>query len=787
MKTLILYLSAIIAVSAQVSATRTASMRYNDKSGSNVDGDTFRCSGKVSSLYYCLFNDGLGAQSATSLNIGLMSLSLDLSNVNNTTFTNLSGTSGYGVKSELVSGGNGWTGYSYASWKSGGAWTDGAQLLASPHMQCNADVGGVCPGSYGLAVNTTIIRSTNFTAGAGNIFFCNPKTIAAATCTSNATTKAGDVPQGPTPDTAIMWPGLTKMGNLQFFQYAPGDNANNCGSGGTYVCFTTRGAGYETYLAQVPVATPTDVSTVRYYIGPIGGDFNQADNWCSTSYAACNGSMTAIAYVYGNGTGVNWVGGTPAIAHLPTPFNAYIMVGDCGDATAAGVGHICVTASKAPTGPWSPITIDNSLGIGLPAGNTFVTAAGSGYTNGTYTVTATGGTGSGGAQIQVVVAGGVATCNAAGPANNCTILNPGNYDAQVPAVPSFSGVGTTWSPSTAGSGATFSVSFGTGGPGQNFAQILPDTLSVSGTTGTVTAISGGSFTGPLVNYSPYFSTYTIGPGSPTYGTTLLGSGMQTQGNSQIRMSAGNVARSIPRKGLVQFWDFMDQRLLPTSWPTIQTTEMLGYGQGTKTGGVTLNSVGMVFDGTGAGASMTHWATTANAPSALAGNGTFSAFVLFTNPSLTGSNIIATGAASTDNGWNFNVPYDGTIHMHLGLYGDNYAYTGNGLVTTNNYYVAGFTYTGGGSTHPALANTAVWLSGNRITSGLTYNSGGGVPNVTASPLLFGAGYQTFGTFAGPLTGTILAVAIYNRALNSVEVRHLTEALRGIGARRGVVVQ
>lgn len=782
MKTLILYLITIIAVSAQVSATRTAAMRYNDKSGSNVDGDTFRCSNKVSSLYYCLFNDGLGAQSATSLNIGLMSLSLDLSNVNNTTFTNLSGTSGYGIKSELVSGGNGWTGYSYASWKTGGIWTDGTQLLVSPHMQCNADVGGVCPGSYGLAVNTTIIRSTNFTAGAGNIFFCNPKTIAAATCTSNATTKAGDVPQGPTPDTAIMWPGLTKMGNLMFIQYAAGDNTDDCGSGGTWVCFQTRGAGYETYYARVPAASPTDVSTVQYYVGPIGGSFTQADNWCSTSYAACNGSMTAIAYVYSSNTGVNWVGGTPSVSHLGAPFNCYVMIGSAGDNTVAGAAHLYVTTAKSATGPWSPVTIDNTLGIGLTPANTLLTAAGSGYTNGTYTLTASGGSGSGGGQIQVVVAGNVATCTQP-PGTACTILTPGNYDAQVPVVPTFSGS------FGGGSGATFSTTaaFGTGGPGQNFAEILPDTISVSGTTGTVTAISGGSFTGPNVNYSPYFSTYTIGAGSPTYGTTLLGAGMQTQGNSQLRMSYGNAARSIPRRGLVQFWELFDQRLLPTSWAQVQTTEMLGYGQGAKTGGVTLNSVGMVFDGTGSGASVTHWATTANAPSALAGNGTFSAFVLFTNPSLAGSNIIATGAASTDNGWNFNVPYDSTIHMHLGLYGDNYAYTGNGLVTTNNYYVAGFTYTGGGSTHPALANTGVWLSGNRITSGLTYNSGGGVPNVTASPLLFGAGYQTFGTFAGPLTGTILAVAIYNRALSSVEVRHLTEALRGIGARRGVVVQ
>ncbi len=782
MKTLILYLAAIVAATAQVSATRTATMRYNDKSGSNVDGDTFRCSNKVSGLYYCLFNDGLGPQSATTLNIGFMSLSLDTSNVNNTTFTLLSGTSGYGIKSALVSTGNGWTGYSYASWKSGGVWTDGTQMLVSPHMQCNSDVGGVCPGTYGLAVNTTIIRSTNFSAGAGNVFFCNPKTIAAATCTSNATTKAGDVPQGPTPDTAIMWPGLTKMGNLQFIQYAPGDNADDCGSGGTWVCFQTRGAGYETYYARCPVASPTDVSTCQYYVGPIGGNFGQADNWCSTSYAACNGSMTVIGYVYTNGTGVNWMGATPTIAHLGAPFNCYVTIGDVGDATTAGAGHLTITQAKSPAGPWSPVTLDDALGIGLTAGNVTLTAAGSGYTNGTYTLTASGGTGSGGGQIQVIVAGNVATCTQP-PGTACTVLTPGNYDAQVPAVPTFSGS------FGGGSGATFSTTtaFGTGGPGQNFAQILPDSLSVSGTTGTVTAISGGSFTGPLVNYSPYFSTYSIGPGSPTYGTTLQGSGMQTAGNSQFRMSAGSVSRSLPRRGLVQFWEFMDQRLLPTSWSSIQTTEHLAYGQGAKTGGVTLGPVGMVFDGTGTGASTTHWTTTANAPSVLAGNGTFSAFALFTNPSLAGSNIIGTGAASTDNAWNFNVPFNSSIQLHLGLYGDNYAFSGNGLITTNNYYVVGFTYTGGGSTHPSFANTGVWLSGNRITSGVTYNSGGGVPNVTASPLLFGAGYETFGTFAGPLTGTIVAVAIYNRAVTPVEVKRITEVFRAIGARRGVVVQ
>lgn len=208
-------------LTAQLSATRTATMRYNDN-GSALFGDTWRCSTKVEGLYYCTWNDGgwydrLGSASG---NIGVGVLSLDLTNVFNTSYHPMSSLTAYGGSGQFNT--NGWTNGS--GFKSGGLdFRNGGKLYLAVQQQCQGNTGDCSGLTTGSGIHTTIIVSDDLA-----VHWCNPKTWAANgnTCPHNSTTAKGDPPQGPTLDGAVMWPGNSHMADMQLVQYQASDSAD---------------------------------------------------------------------------------------------------------------------------------------------------------------------------------------------------------------------------------------------------------------------------------------------------------------------------------------------------------------------------------------------------------------------------------------------------------------------------------------------------------------------------------------------------------------------------------
>jgi hypothetical protein len=352
-------------LSAQLSAVRIGSMRYDDQTwvtGRSMNGDTYRCSSKVGAYHYCTYNDGDGPGSGNR-NIGFVRLSLDLSDVNATSMTLIDSTSGYGPsnKSDL----NGWS--NGATNKSGGLDFRDGKLYLQVQQQCHDESGGVCAGlsTPGSGVNSTIIVSDDATIASPN-HWCNPKTWAAAgnTCPHNATTAAGDPPLGPTADTAIMWPGGSHMADMQPVQYTAGDKTDGNATTCYWISRSSDFANY--YLSKVACASIMDVTAWAYYTGAIGGDVGTSGNWCDTSYSACAASHTAIA-AGDYPTDVGGVGWTASMVHLPTPWSTYLLVGS--KLNGSGTFNQSLFRSPFLTGPFTRITTDAVLGAG--AGQNF--------------------------------------------------------------------------------------------------------------------------------------------------------------------------------------------------------------------------------------------------------------------------------------------------------------------------------------------------------------------------------------------------------------------------------
>jgi hypothetical protein len=698
MKCIILILASCLAAGAQLSGVRASSMRYNDQTGTTgrvMSGDTLRCGAQtIGGFYYCIYNDGNGpAQSPPGIanrNFGYFKLSLDLSNVNNTAITLIDSTTNYGTINQANT--NLWINNS--TFKTGGIAFFGGNAYVGVHLQCQGTLTDCSGAVVGGEIDSTIIVSTDATSASPN-HWCNPKTWAANsnTCPVNATTAGGDPPQGPTADSAVMWPGQTHMGSLLWVQYGSGDTTDN---NSTY-CYALSNDSIllHRYLSRVPCTSIMDVTTWQYYKGPIAGDVNNSSNWCTGAYSSCAASHTVIDSL--NYPNANYQGGTgyqTTLVHLGAPWNSYAGVSAFND-SAANV-HQRLHWAPSMTGPFSPVTMDGLLG----------------------TTT-----------------------------------------------------GTT--------------------PGLGFPQLLLDTVTVTDAgqkRGTITAISGGEVggSGPTIDYSPYWSTYTLGPGSFTSGPLLKGNGMLTQGNSRIRFSQGMVSGSIPAKGLQMFWGFDEQAALPTLWPLAEATELVGGTTCVTLGSnkPTLSGIGMSFAGTNSGsANASRCVTAANAPAFFAGNGTYSIFAIYKNNSAslqTGALTIGTSNTTLAElfiGTSFNSSGD----FSVGYPTDN-LFTAGSLVSTSNYYFHGYTKQAGLMT---AGNSVQYLNGRVIASSF---GGFGTPAIANGPIVFGAYTQTQNSnYLVLLNGNIVATVIYNRVLSPPEVYRLYRSLKTMALRRGITLQ
>jgi hypothetical protein len=346
-----------------------------------------------------------------------------------------------------------------------------------------------------------------------------------------------------------------------------------------------------------------------------------------------------------------------------------------------------------------------------------------------------------------------------------------------------------WSPSMAGPFAPVTMDgitgTGSAGNGLNFPQLLLDTLNVTNSTqkiGTITAISGGGAP-TSVDYSPYWSTYTLGPGSFRTSNQLNGNGMLLQGASSVRLSQGMAAGSIPARGLQWLWEFNEQVSLPTAWPVSRGVELLTGTTCAPTSSVTLSAIGMAFAGTGGGgASATRCATSGNAPSYMQGSGGYSMFAVFRNTQAsTISIIMATGTGTTGTQLSLFTSANSAGDFYHGYYGQAAAYTAGSLLNASNYYFVGFTKAAGAI---STATETFYLNGRPAT----VTTGSGTPNVAAAPFIFGANQQTAGsTYNSPLNGTIVAAAMYNRVLSQPEVLRLYQGLKSMATHRGITLQ
>lgn len=344
-------------------------------------------------------------------------------------------------------------------------------------------------------------------------------------------------------------------------------------------------------------------------------------------------------------------------------------------------------------------------------------------------------------------------------------------------------------------------------PNLDFPMPLIDTLTITDAaqkTGTITAISTGSFDGPNAlaacptcpNYSPYFSKYTLGPGTPVTGLHNNGNGLQTQGISGIRTSYGNVANTLPARGLQALWAFDDQLFgsstALSTWPWIQSSETLAGTQCSGVGShVSVQSVGLRFTGFGDGSSSgdhCYTGPTANMPSFLAGDPTFTIITVYkpTDATLAGLAAIwyfGRGTTTGDALWLAQSRVaDGDFCLMKWSFVESACTTTGAQFTANNWYFLAVTRTGGATF--SAANTAIYRGLTKLTLG-NFST---VPVVVAGPWYHGAKSDSNNTtYQKPLAGDIGFEVVYNRVLTLNELKRAYGTLKTVMARRGVTVQ
>jgi hypothetical protein len=288
---------------------RTQIMRFNDRISNHMNGDTYRCTHAVSGVRYCAYNDGTSSGGSPpgigDRNVGFFSLVYDPTDVNSTTITFINSTSAYGVKGEENT--NGWT--NNTTWKSAGV----RYISGNIYVAVKQD-----PSNF-QSLNVTLIMSPDL-----GQHWCNPKTFAtggsggANTCDSGNWSATGDPPQGPTADSAVLWPSTGPMARPMPVVYTTGDTTDGNPTTCYWVSSDSTFSAY--YLAKVACGTGMmTASNWKYFTGAAGSDVTNDANFCTTSYAACKGAMTALPGLYG---------GYNSVLHLPAPWNTYYTMAD---------------------------------------------------------------------------------------------------------------------------------------------------------------------------------------------------------------------------------------------------------------------------------------------------------------------------------------------------------------------------------------------------------------------------------------------------------------------------
>jgi hypothetical protein len=306
--------------------------------------------------------------------------------------------------------------------------------------------------------------------------------------------------------------------------------------------------------------------------------------------------------------------------------------------------------------------------------------------------------------------------------------------------------------------------------------------------------------------SPYFSKWDLVLGTPAptgdapmYRDTGLG-----RMNSGWQFTAGDVAGTFSRKGLLWAFDFMDHGgwTLDQGYPFVHDVANNSavlypcYTDGATVCGHVYASKGLNLLANGIQAAsgyLPHWESNIsdvsfgsvvgnlNAPAAMQGNGTFSVVGVFRSDGIT-PNVWATGDLSTGNaavalgtstgaGASWNVQWGG-YYVGKNMYAS--AFT----PTTGKWYYVAVTVTAG---TPPTARMWVGQSGalSDVLSGVS--SGTFTPSVTATPLLLGK---------DPTLSTNVsygALLIYDHALSYIENAALYQTLKVKMLDRGITVQ
>jgi hypothetical protein len=127
-------------------------------------------------------------------------------------------------------------------------------------------------------------------------------------------------------------------------------------------------------------------------------------------------------------------------------------------------------------------------------------------------------------------------------------------------------------------------------------------------------------------------------------------------------------------------------------------------------------------------------------------------------------------------WNLSLGATGTIMTCIG---GSCSTTATGVVSANNWYVVGQTYSGG----TMNAGYAAWLNGSAVCGPqgpVACSSNANTPNTTADFIRFG-GYDTYSVW---FNGTLGGFYLWNRALTAPEMSQVCQALKAAYVRRGI---
>jgi hypothetical protein len=775
---LLLLLSLVVQLHAQVSASLTSTMRYNDRTGNKTQGDNMRCTPKIGATvsvsaatnanpavitatgHGLITGQSIGFTGATgnwvTLNIPTATYAVTVLSAN--TFSILLDTTTFGALTGTVTTQGVW----YCAFNDG----------ESPLGVFNRSVGFVAIASTDLtSANATSVTIINTTADYG-------------------VTGSGSI-NG--------WPAyrVFKTGGMVYD--APRHliywQANvNCWAQ------TSECAAY-------PVFSPFDTHWLA------SDDFGQ--HWCnpktwSTNSNSCPHNATTAAgdpIAFADRASIQWQGASNMSNLLPVQFQsgdtadnnatcnyfltsqsdtlAYYLAKQCAITTLMDV-----TTYSYYVGPkyGDVLNSSNWCSTSYAACAASMTSLGNGY------------------DIDVNVHNNTMGYTSHLPAPWNTYIHVGTWDdVNGPSTPSIAHRQRVyWAPSMTGPYTPLTLD-----PQLNanldFPMFLLDTLTITDATqktGTITAISTGSFDGPNAlaacptcpNYSPYFSKYTLGPGSPTVGMHKTGNGLQTQGISGIRMSYGNVANALPSKGLQALWMFDDQNFgsgtALSTWPFKQSSETFSGLQ--CTGGsshMSVQSTGIRLTGFGDDASNgdhCYTGPSANMPSFLAGDPTFTIITVYkpADTALAALWYFGQGTTTGDGLWLAQSRIGaGDWCVMKWSFVESACTSSIGQFTANNWYFVAVTRTGGATF--STANTKIY----RGLTSLALNNFSTVPVVVAGPWYHGAKSDTGNTaYQKPLNGDIAFEVVYNRVLSPAEIKRVYDVMKGWLARtRGATLQ